>query len=54
MRSLILTHYFYQGKYLQTRISPTLYDENFQTYLIDETASREYLRRLVYASPKGY
>ena len=54
MRSLILTHYFYQGKYLQTRISPTLYDENFQTYLIDEPASREYLRRLVYASPKGY
>jgi len=31
-----------------------LYDENFQTYLIDETVSREYLRRLVYASPKGY
>lgn len=35
-RSLVLAHYFYDGKLLQTRIVPTVYDGNFQTELMNE------------------
>lgn len=52
-RSLILTHYFDNGKYLQTRISPTIYDETFQTRLLNIEESQIFLTRLLNASPKG-
>ena len=45
-RSLILTHYFIDGKYVQTRISPTVYDSNFQPALMDEETSQWFLARL--------
>ncbi len=45
-RSLILTHYFVNGTYLQTRISPTVYDANFQPRLMTEEESLAFLTRL--------
>lgn len=45
-RSLILTHYFIDGKYVQTRISPTVYDANFQPALMNEETSAWFLARL--------
>ena len=52
-RSLILTHYFDGSKYLQTRISPTIYDDSFKTRLLDQAESQDFLSRLIPASPKG-
>lgn len=34
-RSIILTHYFKDGKLLQTKLTPTVYDNSFQTKLMD-------------------
>ena len=45
-RSLILAHYFYNGKILQTQIVPTVYDSNFQTGLMDEETAKWFLGRL--------
>lgn len=45
-RGLILTHYFYKGKLLQTRISPTVYDTNYQTRLMDTASAEAFLKRL--------
>ena len=45
-RSLILTHYFVNGTYLQTRISPTVYDANFQPRLMTDEESFAFLSRL--------
>lgn len=45
-RSLILTHYFVNGKHVQTRISPTQYNDSYQPKLIDEKASTWLLNRL--------
>lgn len=53
MRSLILTHYFSGQKLLQTRITPTMYDRNYQTAIMSEQDSKNYLTRLAEASP-GY
>lgn len=50
-RSLILVHYFYDGKLLQTKIAPTAYDENYQTKLLDEEKSTWFLNRLKSARP---
>lgn len=50
-RSLILEHYFYKGKLLQTRITPTVYDGSMQTKLLDEETSKWFLNRLVSARP---
>lgn len=52
-RSLILTHYFKDGKLLQTRILPTMYDTAYQPKMLDEVAKKAYLERLLSASPKG-
>ena len=52
-RSLVLTHYFKDGKLLQTRISPTAYDATFQTALMDKTNAEIFLKRLLRSSPKG-
>ncbi len=51
MRSLILTHYFSKQKLLQTRITPTMYDRNYQTAIMSEEAAKNYLIRLAKASP---
>jgi poly-gamma-glutamate synthesis protein (capsule biosynthesis protein) len=45
-RSIILTHYFIDGKYVQTRITPTVYDTSFQTRLMTEEESVAFLTRL--------
>ncbi|MBQ6486194.1 CapA family protein [Candidatus Saccharibacteria bacterium] len=52
-RGYILTHYFYNGKLLNTRISPTWYDASHQVYLTDESTSEKFIKRLMEASPKG-
>ena len=50
-RSLILEHYFYKGKLLQTRITPTVYDNSMQTELLDKETSEWFLNRLMSARP---
>ncbi len=50
-RSLILEHYFWKGKLLQTRITPTTYDNNFQTALMDTEAATALLNRLIKVRP---
>lgn len=50
-RSLILVHYFWENKLIQTRILPTVYDESFQTKLLDETAAKEFIARLIKIKP---
>ena len=50
-RSLILEHYFYDGKLLQTRITPTIYDNNMQTRLLDEETTKWFLERLQNVRP---
>ena len=52
-RGYILTHYFNNGKYLNTRISPTWYDAKHQVYLTNESTSEKFIERLANASPKG-
>ena len=48
-RSLVLAHYFYNNKLLQTRIVPTAYDTNYQTRLMENP--EWYLQRLINAKP---
>lgn len=50
-RSLILEHYFYNGKLLQTRITPTIYDSSMQTKLLDKETSQWFIDRLIKAKP---
>lgn len=50
-RSLILAHYFYNGKLLQTRVVPTVYGSEMQTRLMDEETSRWFLNRLKSVRP---
>ncbi len=50
-RSLILVHYFYDGKLLQTRIVPTIYGDDFQTSLMDTASAEQFLARLIQAQP---
>ncbi|MBQ3352869.1 CapA family protein [Candidatus Saccharibacteria bacterium] len=50
-RSLILSHYFYNGKLLQTKIVPTVYDQNFQTKLLDQETSEWFIKRLASVRP---
>ena len=45
-RSLILTHYFINGKYVQTRITPTIYDDNYQPRLMDAGSATQFIDRL--------
>ena len=48
-RSLVLAHYFYDGKLLQTRIIPTVYDKNFQTRVMEDP--EWFLQRLINVRP---
>ena len=50
-RSLVLAHYFYNGKLLQTKIVPTVYDSSMQTKLLDEETAKWFLQRLVKVRP---
>lgn len=50
-RSLILSHYFYKDKLLQTKIVPTVYDSGLQTRLLDEENAKWILQRLIEAKP---
>lgn len=50
-RSLILEHYFYNDKLLQTRITPTVYDSNMQPKLMDIDDAAWYINRLTRARP---
>ncbi len=52
-RGLILTHYFLNGKYVQTKISPTVYGDTYQTELMDAEDTRTFLNRLLKSSPMG-
>lgn len=51
-RSLILAHYFYNGKLLQTNIVPTAYDQNFQTSLMEPEDAKIFIERLKSVRPK--
>lgn len=50
-RSLILSHYFYNGKLLQTKIVPTVYDSAMQTRLLDKDTAKWFLDRLISVRP---
>lgn len=50
-RSLVLVHYFYQNKLLQTRIVPTIYDNNFQTEVMPVAEATKFLARLLKVQP---
>ncbi len=50
-RSLILVHYFYDNHLVQTRIVPTIYDDTYQTKLLDTAAAEQFLARLIKAKP---
>ena len=45
-RSLILTHYFYHGRLLQTVVTPTVYDESLQTTPMSKEDATAFLSRL--------
>ncbi len=50
-RSLILGHYFYNGKLLQTKLSPTVYNSTMQTTLMTEEDAKWFIDRLIKARP---
>lgn len=52
-KGYILTHYFKDGKLIQTRISPTIYDTSYQTTLMDTASAEAFLKRLLLSSPRG-
>ncbi len=45
-RGIILTHYFINGKHVQTKLSPTVYDRDLQTRLMDDEEAVNLLERL--------
>lgn len=45
-RGLVLTHYFADGKLIQTKLSPTIFDVNLQTALMNNKAAVSFLSRL--------
>lgn len=45
-RGIILTHYFVGSKLIQTKLSPTRYDRDFQTHLMKDGDAVELLDRL--------
>ncbi len=50
-RSLVLGHYFYKGKLLQTKLTATVFDNNMQTRLLDEETTKWWLTRLQSVRP---
>lgn len=45
-RGIILTHYFKDGKLLQTKLTPTVYDKSLQTRIMTDTEADYLLTRL--------
>ena len=45
-RGIILTHYFVSGKYVQTRLAPTVYNQDLQVKLMNEEESTWFITRL--------
>lgn len=45
-RGIILTHYFSEGKLLQTKLTPTVYDKDLQTRVMTEAEANYLLTRL--------
>ena len=50
-RSLILAHYFYDGKLLQTKLVGTVYGKDMQTKLLDNDTMKWWIERLVKVRP---
>ena len=50
-RSLVLAHYIYNGKLLQTKLVGTVYDKDMQTRLLDDETLAWWLDRLVSVRP---
>lgn len=50
-RSLVLGHYFYNGKLLQTKLTGTVYGNDMQTKLLDEETMKWWLNRLQSVKP---
>lgn len=50
-RSLVLGHYFYKGRLLQTKLTATVYDNNMQTSILDEETTKWWLTRLQSVKP---
>ncbi len=50
-RSLVLAHYFKDGKLLQTKIVPTVYDNTMQTRVMDNETRAWFLNRLMSVRP---
>ena len=50
-RSLVLEHYFYHNKLIQTRVRPTVYDSAMQTELMGAETAEWYIDRLMDARP---
>ena len=50
-RSLVLAHYFYNGKLLQTKLVGTVYGQDMQTKLLDEDTMKWWVERLVKVKP---
>lgn len=50
-RGIVLTHYFADGKLLQTKLSPTVYHKELQTRLMDDQEAVSLLKRLNAARP---
>ncbi len=50
-RSLILSHYFYNGKLLQTKLVGTVYGNDMQTKLLDDATMKWWIERLVKVRP---
>lgn len=50
-RSLVLGHYFWDGKLLQTKITPTVYDKNMQPAVMDPDRAAWFINRLLEARP---
>ncbi|MCL2002071.1 CapA family protein [Candidatus Saccharibacteria bacterium] len=51
-RSLILTHYFYQGRLLSSRIQTTFFEARMQVEVVEVAAQEQFLERLGRARPK--
>lgn len=50
-RSLVLIHYFYENRLLQTRIIPTVFDNSYQTKLMENEDAAKFLQRLINVRP---
>lgn len=50
-RSLVLVHYIYKDRLLQTKVVPTVYDNNMQTKVMDQESAKWFIERLTDARP---